>query len=112
MSASATHTPQTGCVSAIVVSYYTGPVLARAIAALRAQPEIAEIILIDNGNFPGDVETAIAGAEHPLIRVFSGQGNIGFAAACNLGARNAKGDYLLIINPDAIAPDGARADDR
>ncbi len=43
--------PQPGsCVSAIVVSYFTGPLLARSVASLRAQPEIAEIIIVDNGN--------------------------------------------------------------
>ncbi|WP_428407072.1 glycosyltransferase family 2 protein [Hyphococcus sp.] len=95
-------------VSAIVVSYFTGPVLARSIAALRAQPEIAEIILIDNGNFPGDVEAASAGDGAP-VRVIAGQGNVGFAAGCNLGAKAANGDYLLIINPDALAPPGGLA---
>lgn len=91
------------CVSAIVVSYFTGPLLARAVAALRAQAETAEIILVDNGNFPGEVETAAEGEGAP-VRVISGQGNIGFAAGCNLGAKAARGDYFLIINPDAVMP--------
>lgn len=95
-------------VSAIVVSYFTGPVLARSIAALQAQPEIAEIILIDNGNFPGDVEAASAG-EGALVRIIAGQGNVGFAAGCNLGAKAARGDTLLIINPDALMPPGGLA---
>ncbi|MFC2951051.1 glycosyltransferase family 2 protein [Marinicaulis aureus] len=98
----------TPCISAVMVSYFTGPVLARSIAALRAQPEIAEIILVDNGNFPGDVKEATAGAGAP-VQVISGQGNVGFAAGCNLGARNASADYLLIINPDALMPPGGAA---
>jgi hypothetical protein len=95
-------------VSAVIVSYYTGPVLARAISALRAQPEISEIILIDNGNLPGEVEAAAGGDASP-VKIVSGHGNIGFAAGCNLGARLATNEYLLIINPDAVMPDGGVA---
>ncbi len=106
------------CVSAIVVSYYTGPLLSRALAALRAQREIAEIVLVDNGNFPGEIEQAAAGAQAGAqegeqagapVRILSGQGNIGFAAGCNLGARSAQGEYILIINPDALMPAGGLA---
>lgn len=96
-------------VSAIVVSYYTGPVLARSIEALSAQPDIADIIIVDNGNFPGDVEEAAKCVEAHRTKVISGHGNIGFAAACNLGARQATGAYLLFINPDAVMPEGGVA---
>ncbi len=93
------------CVSAVVVSYYTGPLLARAIASLRAQPEMAEVILVDNGNLPGEVDKAVQGEGAP-VRVLTGRGNIGFAAGCNLGAKAATGEYLLIFNPDAVLPEG------
>ena len=97
-------------VSAIVVSYFTGPLLARALDALGAQACVREIILIDNGNWAGAVEDAVAplrGEGRPPITVLSGHGNVGFAAACNLGARQAAGDSLLFLNPDAILPPGA-----
>ena len=97
-------------VSAVIVSYYTGPLLARCIAALRLQRHITEIIIVDNGNWPGAVESAIGATDshdtdnEPKIKILSGHGNIGFSAACNLGARNATGDYLLLVNPDAVMP--------
>lgn len=100
----------TPTVTAIVVSYFTGPVLTRSLQSLCAQSPIAEIILVDNGNFPGDVEAAIAESNSAArVRVISGHGNIGFAAGCNLGARMAQTDHLLIFNPDAIMPEGGVA---
>ena len=96
-------------VSAVVVSYYTGPLLSRAIRSLCAQPEIQEVILVDNGNFSGDVDRACAEAEDVPVTVISGQGNIGFAAACNKGVDAATGDILLFLNPDATMPNGGVA---
>ncbi len=89
-------------VSAIVVSYFTGPVLARSIEALRAQPDIAEIIIVDNGNFPGHADAATSSKGAPSVKLVSGHGNIGFAAGCNLGVSHSSGKLLLFINPDAI----------
>lgn len=97
-------------VSAIIVSYYTGPLLARAVASLRNQPEVGEIIIVDNGNWPGVVESAAASDDAcPQATIVSGHGNVGFAKACNLGAAQARGSHLLFFNPDAIMPTGGVA---
>ena len=97
-------------VSAIVISYYTGPVLGRSLSSLANQPEIKEIILVDNGNFPGAIDKTLAGLEGAVpVKLLSGHGNIGFAAACNKGAAAAAYEFLLFFNPDAIMPEGGVA---
>ncbi len=94
-------------ISAIVVTYHTGPVLARSLDSLRLQDGVREIILVNNGNPDGAVAAAIGSqSDGPPIRVVDGHGNIGFASACNLGAQAASGEILLFINPDAIMPPG------
>lgn len=94
--------------SVIMVSYHTGPVLPHALRTALAQEGLAELILVDNGNPPEMVEylAALARAE-PRLKILSGQGNIGFARGCNLGARHATGEYLLLLNPDCLLPEQA-----
>ena len=99
-----------GEVSVVMVSYRTGPVLARAIDAVLApdQAGVGELILVDNGN-PPDVTAALArrAEAEPRLRLVSGLGNVGYARACNLGAREARGRYLLLLNPDCCLGPGA-----
>lgn len=95
-------------ISAIVVSYQTGPVLLECLEALEADRDIAEIVLVDNGN-PPEVGIELQrrrGRSHKL-KVTGGGENRGFAAGVNLGAKLATGDRLLILNPDAILQAGA-----
>lgn len=95
-------------ISAVTVSYRTGPVLSDCLAALLAAEEVGEIIVVDNGN-PPDVEARLdaLASQHVKLRVLRGHGNIGFGAACNLGARAAAGEALLFVNPDVVLAAGA-----
>ena len=94
-------------VTAVIVSYYTGPVLCDCLKALGDQA-VGEIVVVDNGNPEGAVEAAVEPVKEK-VRILTGHGNIGFAAACNLGAGVASGDYLLFLNPDAIMAAGGVA---
>ena len=97
-------------VSVVVVSYYTGPLLWRCVAAALGEPEVAEVIVVDNGNWDAARDDlALMADGEPRLRVIEGHGNVGFAAGCNIGARAARGRYLFLLNPDAIVPRGAVA---
>jgi len=97
-------------VSVVIVSYNTGPILPRSIESVLAQDGLCELILVNNGN-----PTHVAHKLEKLatldsrLKLINDHGNIGFAAGCNLGARQAKGKYLLLLNPDCIIPPGALA---
>jgi len=97
-----------GLTSVVIVSYYTGPTLAEAIASVLAQDAAVELLLVDNGNPPEALAMLAAwAAREPRLRLLTGHGNIGFGAACNLGTRAAEGEYLLLLNPDGELPPGA-----
>ena len=95
-------------VTAIVVSYRTGPHLRDCLHALDSDPEVSAILLVDNGNPPED-EAWIAefSARCPTVSLITPGKNLGFGNAVNLAAREAGGGYLLLINPDAILKRGS-----
>lgn len=87
-------------ISVIVVTYFTGPSLWKC---LRSCADAKEVIIVNNGNHPHVVERLISYAEkHDHIHLLDGNGNIGFAAACNLGAKQAQSEILMFLNPDAV----------
>jgi len=95
-------------ISVIMVSYMTGPALIEAIHAVMADPDVFELILVDNGNSP-DARKRLSHvvAKYEKIRLLQGHGNIGFGRACNYGAKLASGEYFLFLNPDALIAEGA-----
>ncbi len=96
-------TPLARRVSAVTVSYYTGPVLWENIASQLAQPELVELILVDNGNTAETRQrlAAMAAAE-PRLKLVRTKRNLGFASGCNFGAAQAQSDYLVFVNPDCV----------
>ncbi|MGQ9554739.1 MAG: glycosyltransferase family 2 protein, partial [Anaerolineae bacterium] len=57
-----------------------------------------EIIAVDNGSQDGSA--TLIGDHYPLVRLLRNQRNLGFATACNQGARQASGDVLVLLNQD------------
>ncbi|MEO0607525.1 MAG: glycosyltransferase family 2 protein [Pseudomonadota bacterium] len=89
-------------VSAIIVSFHTGPRLKECLYSLLSDPDVDEIVIIDNGN-PDDMTTWLSqfARQHSAVRLIVGHGNVGFGAGINRGVAIAKGPHLLILNPDA-----------
>jgi len=99
------HNVFTPVISLLLVNWNGSRVLPRCLDSLAAQTfQNFEILLVDNGSTDGSAEAAEA--HWPGIRVFRQTENTGFAAANNLGARHARGEWLALLNNDAFpAPD-------
>lgn len=97
-------------VSAIVVTYQTGPRLKECLYALSADPEVNETIIVDNGN-PAEMQDWLGAfcKARPQAKLLSGHGNIGFGAGVNRGVDAAAGVHILVINPDAVLRRGSVA---
>jgi N-acetylglucosaminyl-diphospho-decaprenol L-rhamnosyltransferase len=94
-------------VSAITVTYHTGPVLWRCLDSILAQTQLGELIIVTNGV---NAETrssleCLAGADCRIRLIDPGR-NLGFAPGCNLGATAASFDYLAFVNPDCVLTPG------
>lgn len=94
-------------VSVVVVNYRAGDWLRACLQALRQQTySHFELILWDNASGDGSVEAALAAVGDGWLRVVRHPVNIGFAAGNNRAAHMARGQWIVLLNPDAVpAPD-------
>lgn len=83
----------------IIVNWNAGEQLRDCVASVLAHrgDTVACVIVVDNGSTDGSAD-AIADWEG--VQVIRAGENLGFATACNRGAREATSPYLLFLNPD------------
>jgi GT2 family glycosyltransferase len=92
-------------VSVVVVCWNSKQHLATCLGSLHRQTyESVEVIVVDNGST--DATREYVESAHPWVRVHAIEKNEGYAAANNTGFRMAKGEYLVVLNPDTeVEPD-------
>ena len=90
--------------SAIVVNWNGGDMLQQALASLFAQTWPAlEVILVDNGSIDGSVEQSER-CFGDRLRVIRNPTNEGFARGNNIGFAAARGEWMFLLNSDAVCP--------
>jgi len=83
----------------VIVNYRTGPLAARAAQhACEVVGNRGEVVVVDNAS--GDESPALLGRV-TTARVILQDQNRGYGAALNAGARDFRGDWLLLQNADA-----------
>lgn len=87
-------------VSVIIVGYNSEAALAKYLPTfVETLPGGFELILVDNNSADRTVDTFRR--IYPHGRVLKTEANLGFAKAVNIGADQATGEWILLLNPDA-----------
>lgn len=86
--------------SVVIVAYNSAESLPACVKALAGQSFTDfELLIVNNASPQGEAQGAAKG--HAFARVIEAGANLGFAAGVNLGARAARGRWLVLLNPDA-----------
>ena len=87
-----------GRITVIVVTYNSADTIERCITSLPAD---AEVFVVDNAS--GDGTADFVERRFPNATVVRNESNLGFGVANNLGLTLARGDFALLLKPDAWA---------
>jgi len=88
-------------VSVIVLNYNAGELLLNCIESVKKSAyKNLEIILVDN--ISTDKSQKICKEKYPDIKLIQNDENFGYCEGNNIGIRKAKGDFIMILNPDTI----------
>lgn len=93
--------------SIVIINWNSCDLLAKCLESVRLQ-EFAgqlEIIVVDGGSFDG--ADAMVREKFPEVHFIQSPENIGYGRCCNLGVCAARGEYLMILNPDTELRPGA-----
>lgn len=93
--------------SILIVNYNTESFICQLLASLKKQTlsqSLFEIIIVNN--IQNDVMDNLLKSkgfyESFNLSLYQSQSNLGFGRAMNLGFKHAKGEHILLLNPDAL----------
>ncbi len=91
-------------VTAVVVSFADPASTSRALQSLLDQSlSPAEVLVVDNDPRGATVSTLAGAHLPPIVRTVHPGANLGYTGGANLAAREARGEWLFFLNPDAVA---------
>jgi len=88
-------------VSVIVLNYNAGELLLNCINSLKKSKYTnLEILVVDN--ISSDGSQTKCKEQFPDIKLIQNKENFGYCGGNNIGIREAKGEFIVILNPDTI----------
>src|SRR3989344_6611416 len=89
-------------INVVIVSWNVAQSLKRCLESVfTAKYPDLEVFVIDNASTDDSVKIA---KSFPGVKVVANFNNIGFPKAINIGLRQSRGDYILLLNPDTRIP--------
>jgi GT2 family glycosyltransferase len=85
-------------ISIVIVNWNSGRLLERCVHSLRENAPDCQILVVDNAST--DSSASLNAKAETGITVLHNERNLGFAAACNRGWQEARGEQILFLNPD------------
>jgi GT2 family glycosyltransferase len=91
--------------SIVIVNYNVKHFLDQCLTSVRKAIKgiDAEVFVVDNNSV--DSSTQMLREKYPEVILIANKENVGFSAANNQAIREAKGDYILLLNPDTVLED-------
>lgn len=88
--------------SIVILNYNTVAYLRYCLTSIHVNPPARdfEILVVDNASSDGSAE--MVARDFPEVRLIQSETNLGFAGGNNVGFREARGNYVFILNPDTI----------
>ena len=93
--------------SVVVVNFRTKELTRDAIVSVLSEPEVDEVVVVDNASGDGSVEYLTTAFDDRRVRVLVSGDNRGFGPAVNLGAAASRSPLTLILNSDATLVPGS-----
>jgi hypothetical protein len=99
--------PDRDSLAIVIVTFNSAQEIDACLQSLvgHTSPFPTTITVVDNASKDGTA--ALVRANFPSVQVIESGGNIGFAKANNVGIRATTSDYVLLMNPDTVAPPAA-----
>jgi len=89
-------------ISIIIVNFNAGNLLVQCVRSALDSSVPVEVIVVDNGSGDGSIHRLRQQIRDQRLRVIENFANLGFARASNIGLEEAKGGFILLLNPDCI----------
>jgi len=83
------------------VNYRTKELTAAAARSLLAEPELAELVVVDNASDDGSADYLRRALDDARVQVVESSENLGFGQGVNLGAARTTAPLLMLLNSDA-----------
>lgn len=99
----------TPTLSVVICTYRCREKVRECLTSIHTAGGVAdtEVVVVDNASGDGTIE--MVRRDFPAVRVIANPDNRGFSRAVNQGLRTARGNRLLVLNPDMVVLEGALA---
>ena len=92
-------------VAIVIVNWNSGRLLRECLESVcRDDSEsLVQVIVVDNDSSDSSLSDL---PDDPRVTIIRSKENLGFGKACNLGARESKSEFVLLLNPDCTIQTG------